>query len=191
MENVSKKKYVQLYYCKGGNCLTPYKNVLKGLQIPLTKFEKVYNLLTLGIVLLATAIIIFNWHKVPAMIPTHYDALGRVDDEGSKWLILIYPLLTLSILSVTKLFLKHPEWGNYPQRVNEENIVHFYLINRQLLTAINNGIIILFVFVALEMVLVGMQLIPSFINLGTIALVIIILFFVPMLIFAFKARKIK
>lgn len=167
------------------------KDFLKNIKLPKTKFEKIYNVITAILVVLLIIFVVFIWREIPQTIPTHYDALGRPDDEGSKWLVLIGPVIMLSYLSMMRLFAKHPEWWNYPQRMNETNAPAFYLINRQLMTATNNGGILLFSLVALEMILVVLDWIPQIINIGVFALLIVVLFGVPMLLFALKIRKIK
>lgn len=170
--------------------MSSYKEVLKNLKLPKTKFELTYTFITGIISLLIYGYIVINWGKVPDTIPTHYNALGQQDDEGSKWLVVIFPIITFCITSITGLFEKHPEWGNYPARINEQNAKAFFLMNRQLVTAINNGTILLFSLISLEMILVGLGKIVSidFIYYG---LAIFVLFIIPNIIVMLKIRKIK
>lgn len=170
--------------------MASYKEVLKNIKLPKTKFELTYTLIAGIIALIIYGYIVINWGKVPDTIPTHYNALGQQDDEGSKWLVVIMPIIAFCITSITGLFEKHPEWGNYPARINEHNAKDFYLLNRQLVNMINNGSVILFAFISLEMILVGLGKIES-IDLIYYGLAIVVLFIIPNIIVMLKTRKIK
>lgn len=167
-----------------------YKEVLKNIKLPKTKFEITYTFITWIIALLIYGYIIINWGKVPDTIPTHYNALGEQDDEGSKWLVVIFPIIAFCITSITGLFEKYPQWGNYPARINEQNAKAFFLINRQLVTAINNGSIILFSFISLEIILVALDKRQS-IDFAFYGLFVVVLFLIPIIVAMFKTRKIK
>ena len=39
---------------------------------------------------------------------------------------------------------KHPEWHNYPKRMNEENVEQFYLLSRKILNQTKNLCLIIF-----------------------------------------------
>lgn len=167
-----------------------YKEVLKDIAIPKTKLEQMYTLITTAIAFAIIIFIITIWNQVPSTIPTHFNALGQPDDSGSKWLVLIFPVIAFCVISITNLFKKHPEWGNYPARINENNAAEFYLENRKLLTMINCGIVLTFLLAALEMVLVGGGWIESS-SIWVFLLVIMILVVAPMIVTMIKIRKIK
>lgn len=167
-----------------------YKEVLKELAIPNTRFEKIYTTITAIVVALIILFIIAVWSKVPATIPTHYDALGRMDSEGSKWTILVFPIIAIPLYSLLNFFAKHPEWGNYPARINENNAAAMYLANRQLLRMLQCGTTLLLFLIALEMILVGLDW-KNTVGIWSYTILIIVLIFIPMLISIFKIRKIK
>lgn len=175
---------------KGVLIMPSYKKTLKNLDIPRTKFENTYTLITTIIIAIIFIFIVFVWYKVPATIPTHYDALGRQDDEGSKWLVIVLPALGFCIVSIMNLFKKHPEWANYPKRINESNAAAFYLANRQLLTILNNGIIIFFSLIALDMILVALEW-KETANVWYYTALLFILIIIPIFVAMFKIRKIK
>lgn len=170
--------------------MSNYKEILKNIDIPITKFEKIYTIITVIILIAISIFIVVIWKDVPQTIPTHFNALGQVDGEGSKWTIFTLPILALAINSFTNLFKKHPEWGNYPQRINEANAAAFYLENRKLLTAINNGILLLFSLLALEMLLVALGWIESS-SILSFVIFITIFMFVPMIYSMLRIRKIQ
>lgn len=167
-----------------------YKEILKNIDLPLTKYEKIYTCITAFILLAIVVFIAIIWKDVPQTIPTHFNALGQVDGEGSKWTIISLPIIGMAIISFTNLFKKHPEWGNYPTRINENNAADFYLENRKLLTAINNGILLLFTLIVLEMLLVALEWVEST-SIWFFVLFIIIFIFIPMIYTVLRIRKIQ
>jgi len=76
------------------------------------------------LILWITTILIYM--KLPEIIPTHFNAAGKVDDHGDKMTIMILPgISTLLFLGLTFLS-RYPHHFNYPSAITERNVVNEY-----------------------------------------------------------------
>ncbi|MFS0690916.1 DUF1648 domain-containing protein [Sporosarcina sp. 179-K 8C2 HS] len=115
------------------------------LDIPKTLFEKSLDIVT-AIVYLAGIIYTFViWSQLPDQVPAHYNALGEVNRWGSKWELILLPVIA-AFLAVFMTFLeRHPELHNY-RRLNDSNIEFQYKNSRLLMNVLKNECVLLFVF---------------------------------------------
>ena len=163
------------------------KGNLPKLAIPKTKIEKIFNIIGYGVYVLAIIFLIVKFFQLPDEIPAHFKMSGEVTRWGSKYEIIILPIIgTLTIL-FTEFLERHPEFHNYPSRINEENAEQFYLNSRIMLNQSKNIMSLMFASIILEMILVsegnGIGMWPM-----TIFLVAL---FVPMIIGLIRQAKIK
>lgn len=148
----------------------PYRPIL---QLPKSKLEKVLDVT--GIILFGGAIfyLIINWGNIPAKVPAHFNGIGEVDRWGSKYELLILPIIGLFLFVIMSLLEKAPHMHNYPQRLTEANVDQFYLHSRKLVNAIKNICFIMFAYLIVQIVRVSLGVIES-----------IGLWFVPILLIA-------
>ncbi len=59
---------------------------------------------------------------LPDQIPGHFNGLGEVDRWGSKYEIIILPIIGVFIFALMSLLEKAPHMHNYPKRLNENNV---------------------------------------------------------------------
>lgn len=155
-----------------------------------TRLESIYSLIALIAIAITVIYIAIKWSSVPDTIPTHFDALGRADDQGSKWLVLIFPAIAYVVVSLFNFFKKHPEWANYPSRVNESNANEFWKINREILSILTSSSIIFFSIAAFDFISSAIGSL-SILNGTTLIVLFVILFVLPLIIQMLKLKKIK
>ncbi|WP_432362617.1 DUF1648 domain-containing protein [Sporosarcina sp. UB5] len=115
------------------------------LDIPKSSFEKTLDIITALIFLAGIIYTIVIWGQLPDQVPAHYNAAGDVDRWGSKWELILLPIIA-ALLAVFLTFLeKHPEWHNYI-KLNENNIEFQYKNSRMLLNVLKNECVLLFTF---------------------------------------------
>ncbi|SOC36074.1 DUF1648 domain-containing protein [Ureibacillus acetophenoni] len=119
----------------------PYRPELK---LSKTKLERIFDLVGIGVFLLSLIFALINWPQLPDKIPGHFNALGEVDRWGSKYEIIILPIIGLFIFTLMTFFEKAPHMHNYPKRLNESNVEQFYLNSRMILNMTKNSCLIIF-----------------------------------------------
>jgi uncharacterized membrane protein len=115
------------------------------LDIPKTTFEKAFDVFSAIVYLASVIYTIVIWSQLPDQIPAHYNGSGEVDRWGSKWELLILPIIA-ALIAVFMTFLeKHPEWHNY-LKLNENNIEFQYKNSRLMMNVMKNECVLLFAF---------------------------------------------
>ena len=115
------------------------------LDIPKTLLEKTLDGITGIIYLVGIIYTVVVWNQLPDQIPAHYNGLGEVDRWGSKWELIILPVIA-ALLAVFMTFLeKHPEWHNY-MKLKENNIEFQYKNSRLMMNVLKNECVLLFTF---------------------------------------------
>lgn len=159
-------------------------------NIERTRLESIYALIAYIVLIISTVFVVIKWSTVPETIPTHFDALGRPDDRGSKWLVLIFPAILYVVISLFNFFKKHPEWANYPNRVNESNAMQFWGINRETISILSSSCIIFFSIAAFSFISTAIGM-ADFMNGYVFLILLIVLFVLPLIIQIIKMKKIK
>ena len=108
------------------------------IDIPKTRSEKVWDVMGYASLIISIGLLVIVWGSLPDRVPAHFNASGEVDRWGSKYELLILPGISLFLLILMQLLEKHPEWHNYPKRMNEENVKQFYLLSRKMLNQTKN-----------------------------------------------------
>lgn len=156
------------------------------LDIPKTLFEKLLDSITAIVYLVGIVYTIAIWSQLPDQVPAHYNAAGDVNRWGSKWELILLPVIA-ALLAVFMSFLeKHPEWHNY-MKLNEHNIEFQYKNSRMLLNVLKNECVLLFVFLTYSTEQVALGNIDS---LGIVFLpVFLIIIFGSMAFFIVRSLK--
>lgn len=131
-----------------------YRPILK---LPKTKSEKIWDYIGGSAFIVSIIYIILLWGKIPSEIPGHFNGLGEVDRWGSKIELFILPFIGLFLWIVLGLLEKAPHMHNYPARLNESNVRAFYLNSRKILNEVKNLCLILFAFISIQMVRIGLD----------------------------------
>ena len=127
------------------------------IDIPKTKMEWLAD--GLGYVSLAImlAILLMQWDSLPEQVPAHFGANGEVDRWGSKWELLILPGIVIALNIFLKIFEKFPQVHNYPERLNESNVVAFYTNSRQAINYMKNIINLLFAYLVYNSISIALS----------------------------------
>ena len=97
-----------------------------------------------ALLLLLWGLTLYNFITLPAVIPTHFNFAGKVDNYGSKTTLLILPLAgTFLFFSLTMLN-KRPHSFNYPVPITGENARAQYALATRLLRVMQVAIMAVF-----------------------------------------------
>ncbi|MDN4493411.1 DUF1648 domain-containing protein [Ureibacillus aquaedulcis] len=150
----------------------PYRPILK---LPKTKLEKIMD--GIGILFFGAAIIflMLNWNAIPGQVPAHFNGAGEVDRLGSKYELIILPIIGLFIYALMGLLEKAPHMHNYPERINESNAELFYLHSRKLLNIVKNILLTVFAFLIVQISRVSLGEIDT-LSIGFVPIILLVLF---------------
>ena len=90
-------------------------------EIQTSQFDKLIEFLGWVCLILLWVITIISYARLPEIIPTHFNASGQADDEGSKMILFFLPVIgTLIFVGLTVLN-QYPHIFNYPVAITEAN----------------------------------------------------------------------
>lgn len=174
--------YIRILFVGGDvlNSNLPYRPII---HIPKTKIEKISDCVGFGLFFLSLLYVLINWNVIPEKIPAHFNGSGEVDRWGSKYEIIILPIIGIFQFVLMSLLEKAPHMHNYPKRINESNVEQFYLQSRKLLNVVKNLCSIMFAYLIVQIVRVskgdiqslGIGFLPILLVVMTIVIIIGIL----------------
>lgn len=156
------------------------------LKLAKTRFEIIFDSITVIAFFLSIIYLVNQWTVLPNEIPAHYNIAGEVDRWGSKWEMLIMPIIAMLMwLSMTVLE-KYPHVYNY-MNLRKDNVREQYMNARLMLNVIKNIVVLLFVYITWNSVQVALEKSASlgssfvFIFLGAL--------FIPLMFFIIRSLK--
>lgn len=159
------------------------------LKILRTKSEWIWDFIGYSFFIGSIIVLVIVWSDLPQEVPAHYNALGEVDRWGSKWELIILPMIGAFLALMMQVFERYPEWHNYPKRFNESNAEQFYLHSRKLMNQVKNICLMIFALILLESVFISLNWWSGF---GIWLLPILLLaVFIPIGIGIYNQKKIK
>ncbi|MBB4824715.1 putative membrane protein [Sporosarcina luteola] len=121
------------------------------LDIPKTPFEKAADLIGAIVFISWIGYLVYAWGQLPDQVPGHYDGAGQVDRWGTKWELIILPIIAALLIPLMAFLEKHPEWHNY-MNLNESNIEFQYKNSRLLLNIMKNEILLFLAYISFNMI---------------------------------------
>lgn len=72
-----------------------------------------------GLFVATLAYLSFNWSTIPAQIPTYFGLKGEIHRYGSKWELLLFPIIIFLTGAALQLLEKHPDWHYSPIKITD------------------------------------------------------------------------
>lgn len=152
------------------------------IQIKLTTIDYLFEII--GLIGIACLIIlpIYFYNDLPDQIPTHFNALGKVDSYGNHGFIWLLPAIGLFLYIGLTVLNKFPFAFNYPTKVTNDNAERLYIIGTRTVRLLKIIVVLLFVFLnfkTIEIALnksteIGKLYLPIFLSVLTILIGIMI-----------------
>ena len=114
------------------------------IKLTLSPLDKKLELTGQIFLVLLWGLTLYTFLKLPTTIPTHFNALGQVDDYGNKLTLLILPILATIIYFGLSQLNKYPHIFNYITKITEDNAQKQYSIVTRMLRFIKLAILIIF-----------------------------------------------
>lgn len=102
-------------------------------KVSFTTAQKISEVLSVLTIIFLFGYLILNWGEIPERIPTHYNAIGEVDNWGSKGSILMLPIIGIFLYLVITLMSFMPYAWNVPIKVTENNYIKVYKNTRSVI----------------------------------------------------------
>lgn len=93
------------------------------------------------------------WPGLPERIPTHFNSYGQPDAYGSKYSLLILPVLSIGIYFLFTFLNRRPNTFNYPVQITDENRDRQYRLAREMMSFLKVSIIYCFLYITWRTVL--------------------------------------
>jgi uncharacterized membrane protein len=157
------------------------------LQLPLTIWEKSFEVTSILGVLLLFSLVFTSWESLPERIPQHFGVTGAPDAWGSKNFLMFLPVIALALYLLLTIVSKYPHTFNYLYEINEKNAEVQYRYARHLLAVLKVEIIWLFFYIEWVTIQVALGKAKG---LGSLFLpIFLIILFGTMGVYFYQARK--
>ena len=114
------------------------------LKLTHSPLDKKLELASKIVLIVMWGLTLFAFLKLPATIPTHFNASGQPDDYGNKLTLLILPILgTMIYFGLTQLN-KYPHIFNYLTKITAENAEKQYRIATRMLRFLKLSVLLIF-----------------------------------------------
>ncbi len=101
--------------------------------LPPSAGERVLTVLAAATLIAAFSVVGWYWDRLPARVPMHFDAAGRIDSYGGRvWLLALLAIFTAFFIVLTALE-RVPRIYNYPWHITAENAARQYRLARRLI----------------------------------------------------------
>ncbi len=97
-------------------------------------------------VIVMIALPLYYWPDIPDIVPTHFNAAGQPDDFGSKWSMVVLPIIGALLVLGLYWINKYPHKFNYPQKVTEANAHNQYRMASRLIRVVGTMVALSFAY---------------------------------------------
>lgn len=165
-----------------------YKQNLPNVRIPRTFTDKIMETLAAILLVLVWGLAVIFYHKLPDIIPIHFNISGEADRWGGKvYLFIMAGIASLAMIGTGISSYFPTRMTNFPIRITENNMLPQLILVSHYLRILNLLLGILFIVILCSM---SESLFPMFHGLfNVLAGIVVILIMLSILIYYFLARR--
>jgi uncharacterized membrane protein len=156
------------------------------ISIPRTQSEIIHTIVSIASLLFTIIYLAMKWADLPNPIPIHFNPSGEADGWGSRFVLIILPLLSLAMFIGLSILAKFPQKFNYLVQITTENAKNQYSNGRLLLSWINLEIVLLFSYIEWRVIRISLE---SSSGLGVFFYVLLISILVTIVYHLVRMRK--
>jgi uncharacterized membrane protein len=138
-------------------------------------FIRIITILSFILLLINILLVLFYYPQLPDVIDSHFNIIGTADNNASKIIILILPILSLLSYLLFAYVIRHPEIMNFPVRLNETNKNRLIVISVQMINTLRFLLSFLFLYISISVIYSEIKLLHH-INVYIIYIVIVSIF---------------
>ena len=109
-------------------------------------FDLIIEIVSLIGVIVLVVLSVISYPRLPASIPTHFDAAGNANDYSSKSMIFLLPGIALVLYAGLSILNRFPYIFNYPVNITRENAFRMYRHATRMIRILNFLIVIMFLY---------------------------------------------
>ncbi|WP_176555882.1 DUF1648 domain-containing protein [Virgibacillus ndiopensis] len=159
------------------------------IDVPAGKWEKLFNFLSILLLILSYIYVVLAYGSLPETVPTHFNTMGEADGWGNKAFIFLMPAIATFVCFIPMYFLsKKPHTFNYIVKVTDKNAPRLYPVARLFMSVINFETVALFSYISWDMVQSAMG--NETLGIGFIVVVIVIPL-VTIIVFMIRMSKLE
>ena len=132
------------------------------INIEKASYQKICNWLGYGIFILGIIVSIGSLPFLPDSVPIHFNIAGEADGWGSKYFLLLLPIIGVVTTLAVEAIENKPHLHNYPARINESNVEAFYKLSIRTMNLTKNATLIVFGLLMLDIVITAKTSEPFF-----------------------------
>lgn len=121
----------------------------------LSQLDKRLEQASTFVLILMWLLFLYIFFTSPSIVPTHFNASGKVDDYGSKTTLFILPLIATIIYFGLTWLNKYPHIFNYPTTITNDNVERQYTIATRMLRMLKLSVLCVFTVLVLLSYLVA------------------------------------
>lgn len=120
------------------------KKTQKMIYIPHTKYCKILSSLSLLLLIGTFIYLLIVWGHLPDELPAHYNGAGEIDRWGSKYELLICPIIALLMQIGISALERRPEIWNTGVEITKRNEARIYSVLKNMIVTMKFTIIFTF-----------------------------------------------
>lgn len=120
------------------------------IDIEMNTFDRFLETTALIALLFLIGLPAYYFHRLPAIIPTHFGMTGVPDNTGPRGVIWFLPVTGLILYAALTVLNKYPHVFNYPAKITTENVRYQYKTATQLIRLLKVLIAAVFVYLTLS-----------------------------------------
>jgi hypothetical protein len=97
-----------------------------------------------------------SWPLLPETIPHHFGVSGKPDAWGGKWILWLFPGISLVLYIGLTILSRYPHIYNYPWPITEKNAAAQYHLACTMIVALKAEIILLFAYLQQQTIQVAL-----------------------------------
>ncbi len=122
------------------------------INVPLEGLDIILDILSATLLLLMVIYTVMSYSELPEIIPSHFDANGKVDGYSNKTFLWLLPGLGLVTLVGLFVLNKYPHIHNYMVNITEDNALKNYRLSTRIVRFTNLFTMLTFAIIVYAMV---------------------------------------
>ena len=159
------------------------------ITIPKSTLQKIANAVGYGVFVVGVLYSIVSLPTLPSEVPIHFNFAGEADGWGSKYVLLVLPLIGIVTVLALEALEKRPHFHNYPHYMNEANVRQFYAVSVRTSNLIKNGTLLIFGLLQIEIVQSAKE--AQFIFGAILGGIVVVVLFVPIVWHFYSSFQLK
>lgn len=159
------------------------------LNLQQPKWQKTLNVFSYTLFIIASLVSIISLFSLPAEVPIHFNFAGEADNYGSKYFLLLLPIITIITFLPLEALERKPHLHNYMAQLNETNVQDYYALSTATVNLVKNGTVIVFALLQFEILLQAFE--TNFVIGPLLIILIALLIFGPIVWNVIQSKKLS